>query len=198
MPNELRSVAWFPVAPSLVRQLRAGRYLCIALLAICVALADATRLPAQATTARSPAFLPFFGAGGFPRPRDIESGAVDAGQLLIGAAVELPSRASVVLLSWARGVQPFGCAGGCAPEGTTAEATLLVHALRGYDDRAAISLGPTLGYSTFEGRRATFGVAASAGATRGIGPRFLLRYALLSGPGRPRSLAGWVGIRLGA
>lgn len=187
---------------TLVRPKQAHRCLCrlsgIALLATCIALADPTRLPAQATVARSPALLPFLGAGGFPRPRDVESGAVDAGQVLLGAAVELPSRASVVLLSWAPGIQPVGCPGGCAPEGMTAEATLSMHVLRGYDDRAAFSLGPVFGYSTFDGRRGTFGAAASVGATRGIGPRFLLRYAVLSGPGRPRSLAGWLGIRLGA
>lgn len=156
--------------------------------------------PVQAQSTRSPsgAFVPFVGAGRFPRPRDVESGATNAGQLLLGAALELSSSRGTALLSIARGVQPFACAGGCAPDGFSAEAAVLAHIVRAYHARAALSVGAVAGYNSFDGRRGTFGLAASAGAVRGFGPRFLLRYDVLSGGGGAPSLAGWFGLRLGS
>ncbi|MCC6319771.1 MAG: hypothetical protein IT361_19020 [Gemmatimonadaceae bacterium] len=70
--------------------------------------------------------------------------------------------------------------------------------MRAYHARAALSVGAVAGYNSFDGRRGTFGLAASAGAVRGFGPRFLLRYDVLSGGGGAPSLAGWFGLRLGS
>ena len=81
---------------------------------------------AQSPTPRGPAILPILGVGGFPRPRDIESGATDAGQMLAGIGLDLPIASRVTLAAaLARGFQPFACAGGCAPEGGLAQLSLL-------------------------------------------------------------------------
>ena len=144
-----------------------------------------------------PALLPFLGSGGFPRPRDIESGATDAGHLLAGATLDLPVTSRLLLATTvARGFQPFACAGGCAPEGSIANVALLwAPALsRG---KWGILLGPSVERTTFDGTRTGAGATLALGALRGLGPRLTLRYHTLSGSRRPGSFAGFFAFRLG-
>lgn len=158
-----------------------------------------TSIPAAAQPSPSwvMGVVPLLGIGGFPRPRDIESGATEAGQVLAGAAVELSNHRVLVSAALARGFQPVACAGGCAPEGRIAELAVVVPVVRAFDGRGTLALGPILGQSTFDGRRWMAGAALSAGVTRGLGPRLVIRYGALSGAGAQRSLGGWLGFRLG-
>lgn len=52
---------------------------------------------AQSAAPRGSAVLPFLGIGGFPRPRDIESGVTGTGQMLAGVGLDLPLTARVTL-----------------------------------------------------------------------------------------------------
>lgn len=152
---------------------------------------------AQSPPPRGPAVLPFLGVGGFPRPRDVESGATDAGHMLAGVGLDLPVASRVTLsAALARGFQPVACAGSCAPEGGLAQLSLL-WAARHPASKWGLLLGPVVERSTFDGRRVGVGGAVALGAQRGLGPRLLLRYLSLSGARRPTSLAGFLAWRLG-
>ena len=151
---------------------------------------------APRTTLR-PALLPFVGAGGFPRPRDIESGATDAGQVLAGAPLDLPIAPQLLLaITIARGFQPVACAGGCAPDGSLANVAIL-WLPASVQTKWGVLLGPSAERTTFDGTRTGVGVTVAIGALRGLGPRVTLRYHTIGGPRRASSLAGFLAIRLG-
>lgn len=151
---------------------------------------DSARLPA------GPALLPFLGAGGFPRPRDIESGATDAGQMLAGATLDLPVAPQFLLAATvARGFQPVACPS-CAPSGSLVNLAIL-WAPGANSAKWGLRLGPSVERTTFDGTRTGVGVTLALGARRGFGPVLTMRYHTLSGSRRPTSLAGFLAFRLG-
>ena len=78
-----------------------------------------------ARAALRPAIVPFLGSGGFPRPRDIESGQTAAGHLLAGASVQWPITSHALFhATAARSFQPATCPS-CAPEGSLANVAIL-------------------------------------------------------------------------
>ena len=163
-------------------------------------LATATVGYSQATAGRPlrPAMLPFVGAGGFPRPRNIETGATDEGRVLLGGALDLPlGRRLLVASSVAYGIVPFVCLGGCPPAGTSVELALLWLATPSQGTWGAL-LGPSVGRTSFDGTRTGVGATISVGAVRGIGPRVSLRYHSLSGARHPTTLMGLLALRLGS
>jgi hypothetical protein len=169
---------------------------CVSLILV---LAPAAECAAQESVRSSlgPALLPLVGSGGFPRPPDIESGATDAGQLLVGVSLDLPVAPRLLLASTvAKGFQPFACTGSCAPAGSIASVALLWAVLL-EDGKWGVLLGPSVERSTFDGTRTGGGATLSVGAVRGIGPRLTFRYHTLSGQRRPSSLAGFFAVRLG-
>ena len=146
---------------------------------------------------RRPAVLPLLGAGGFPRPRDIESGATEAGQLLVGAALDLPLAPRLLLaITVAGGFQPFACVGGCAPPGSLANLALLWRPASA-GAKWGVLLGPSLERTSFDGARMGGGATVAFGALRRVGPRLTLRYHALAGPRHPSSFAGFLAFRLG-
>jgi len=143
-----------------------------------------------------PALLPFLGAGGFPRPRDIESGATDAGQMLAGVTLAVPVAPRLQLAaSVARGFQPVACPS-CAPGGSLTNLSLL-WTPGAASAKWGLLLGPSLERTTFDGERVGVGATVAFGARRGIGPLLTVRYHTLSGSRRPTSLAGFLAFRLG-
>lgn len=152
---------------------------------------------ARSSAPRGPAVLPSLGVGGFPRPRDIESGVTDTGHMLAGLGLDLPITARfTVAAALARAIEPVACAGSCAPTGSLAQLTLL-WTTRDPEPKWGLGVGPAVERSTFDGPRVGAGVALAIGAQRGFGPRLLLRYLSLSGACRPTSLAGFLAWRFG-
>jgi hypothetical protein len=169
----------------------------VALMMLALESASSTAARAQSSVPRGPAVLPFLGIGGFPRPRDIESGVTDTGQMLAGVGLDLPIAGRVTLAAAvARGFQPVACAGSCAPEGSLAQLALF-WTTRAPEAKWGLLLGPTIERSTFDGQRVGVGGALAVGAQRGLGPRLLLRYLTLSGARRPTSLASFLAWRFG-
>lgn len=167
-----------------------------AALLLAVMLPTAGRAQDSARTTRGPAFLPFLGSGGFPRPRDIESGATDAGQVLVGATLDVPIAPRLLIAAAvARGFQPVACHS-CAPGGSLTNLALLW--APGADSaKWGLLLGPSVERTTFDGTRTGVGATVSVGARRGLGPLLTVRYHTLSGSRRPTSLAGFLAFRLG-
>ena len=167
-----------------------------AVLLLTAALPRVGRAQAPVRTSGGPALLPFLGSGGFPRPRDIESGATDAGQMLAGVALDVPVAPQFwVATTVARGFQPFACPS-CAPPGSLANIAIL-WSPGAPSAKWGLRLGPSVERTTFDGTRTGVGGTLALGARRGFGPLLTLRYHTLSGSRRPTSLAGFLAFRLG-
>ena len=161
-----------------------------------VSLPRICRAQGPARTTAGPALLPFLGSGGFPRPRDIESGATDAGQMLAGVTLDLPVAAQFMLAATvARGFQPFACPS-CAPAGSLTNIAIL-WAPGANSAKWGLRLGPSVERTTFDGTRTGAGVTLALGARRGLGPVLTVRYHTLTGSRSPTSLAGFLAFRLG-
>lgn len=168
----------------------------IAALLLTAALPRVCRAQAPARASGGPALLPFLGSGGFPRPRDIESGATDAGQMLAGVTFDIPVAPKFRFAATvARGFQPFACPS-CAPAGSLANLAIL-WAPGANAAKWGLRLGPSVERTTFDGTRTGVGATIALGARRGVGPVLTVRYHTLSGSRRPTSLAGFLAFRLG-
>lgn len=130
---------------------------------------------------RYPGLLVGIGTARYPRPRDVEDGAVTGYHAVGMIGLEMPAgKWWSVASSIGGGFLPGACGGGCAPP----SGILSLEARRaiGATD-AGIALGPSVERTWFDGARTGFGVVAVMGELRGTGPRFLLRAHRLSGPG---------------